>query len=200
MTRQRDLAAVGDEHAADHERRGPCCLGRAWLSAQPRRRPLLEERAQAFLAFGRDALVGDRVDGQREHVGGPPAVDVAEQRLRRGHGRRRGLPEQLHVALDREVEPLGARRPRGRGRSPARGRRRSARRSGTARARPRAPILRTTYGEIIAGRMPSTTSVNPKTASSAATTTSQTAASPEPPPSAAPWIAADDRHGQRSSA
>ena len=41
---------------------------------------------------------------------------------------------------------------------------------------------------ITAGRMPSRTSVKPKTASSAATTTSQTAASPEPPPSAAPWM------------
>ena len=59
------------------------------------------------------------------------------------------------------------------------------------------PILRTTYGEIIAGKIPSVTSVNPKIASSAATTTSQIAARPAPPPSAAPWIAADHRHRHR---
>ena len=42
-----DLAAVGDEHAADRHRLDPARLA------------LLEERAHAFLAFGRDALRGD---------------------------------------------------------------------------------------------------------------------------------------------
>ena len=49
-----------------------------------------------------------------------------------------------------------------------------------------APIFCSTYGEIIAGRIPSLVSVKPKIAASSATTMSHTAASPEPPPSAAP--------------
>src|SRR5580765_7330209 len=52
----------------------------------------------------------------------------------------------------------------------------------------------------MAGRMPSTTSVNPNCASSAATTTSQTAARPDPPPSAAPWTQPMSGTGMRSSA
>src|SRR5204862_25494 len=51
-----------------------------------------------------------------------------------------------------------------------------------------APIFWSTYGEIIAGRMPSLVSVKPKIASGSVTTMSHTAASPEPPPSAAPWM------------
>src|SRR5688572_30148430 len=50
------------------------------------------------------------------------------------------------------------------------------------------PIFCSTYGEIIAGRIPSLVSVNPNTAPSSATTMSQTAARPDPPPSAAPWM------------
>ena len=49
-----------------------------------------------------------------------------------------------------------------------------------------APIFASTYGETTAGRMPSFTSVKPKSVRSSATTMSQMAARPAPPPSAAP--------------
>ena len=114
-------------------------------------------------------------------------MDGAEECLgRRDRGRRR-LVEELYMALDREVQSLGRDHIVDETDLLARAAENRAPLRQSSRAAER-PILRTTNGEIMPGRIPRTTSVNPKIASSAATTTSQTAASPEPPPSAAPWM------------
>ena len=73
-----------------------------------------------------------------------------------------------HIPLDRIVQPATA-PPRVRGRWPSRARRRIA--SGEKQlSRGRSADLRSTNGEIIAGRIPSLVSVNPNTAASSATT------------------------------
>ena len=146
----------------------------------------LEKCAQAFLAFGTDALVGDRarrdrarvVVGRREQRAG----SAVWQRSPRSGPALRISPMHLSTAASRAsagttscTKPMRSARAASK-RSPVR---KSARACD-------APIFASTNGEITAGMMPSLTSVKPKIASSAAIATSQTAARPAPPPSAAP--------------
>jgi len=62
------------------------------------------------------------------------------------------------------------------------------------------PTLRTTYGEITAGRIPSRTSVNANVAASTVTAMSAIATRPAPPPMAGPCTRAMIGIGRASSA
>ena len=153
---------------------------------------LLEESPQALLALGRRAPLGDAGRGHVANVLGLTARHVAHERLRRGDGPRRRLQQLAHALVDGGVElALGhdavdeADRER-----PCR--RRTARRSGTARARRNARSSRRTNGEMTAGTRPRRTSVKPNCAPAAATATSATATSPAPPAERRALHAGDD--------
>ena len=87
-----------------------------------------------------------------------PRQHLTDERLRRGDGVGRRRQDLVHVSLDGLVQLRLGHDRHGRARSLARARRRTATRSGTARARPRRRSCASTYGEITAGRMPSFTS------------------------------------------
>ena len=194
-----DLAAIGDQHAPNHRGGVSSRLG----FADPALPPLAHD-ACAFRET-RGALPGLQV---RRAGWRSPRPSATARRREAGHARCSAAPSSPRS----RTAPLSGRAATCR--STARSSRSAVTTSWTrpislaraaenrvplrqsSRAADR-PILRTTNGEIMPGRIPSTTSVNPKTASSAATTTSQTAARPGAAAECGAVDAADHGHGDR---
>ena len=118
--------------------------------------PLLEERAQAFLAFG-GRRGGWRCAVGRERRARRPAERPPTSRisaLAAAIASRPAVRSSRDVAVDRCVELGGRHDGVDEADLLARAPPRSARRSGTARARPTGRSSRATNGEMTAGRMP----------------------------------------------
>ena len=131
----------------------PSCPELAPYLATNLRLPLFEKRPQAFLALGRHAARGDRVGGDGIASSAGARQTSRDQRLRGGD--RSGAAVETRrrtrstVASSSAAGTTACTSP-----ISSRARRRSARRSGTARARPTGRSSPATNGEMTAGTDP----------------------------------------------